>query len=242
MIDDARRLIADRIRIVSFSGAGLSAESGIPTFRDKDTGGFWVDYDPMKLATPEGFAADPDLVYRWYNDRRRGVAGVQPNAAHRALAVRADIVNITQNIDDLLQRAGADRIIQLHGTLAKDQCNSVHCGHTESVRLEDPPMLRRCPQCGDWMRPQVVWFGEMLPADAWDAAERACSTCDALLVIGTSAEVYPAAGLIGLAKTSGAVVIVINTQPSDASVIADLELIGPAGEVLPRLLSSAPNG
>ena len=235
MINSAKAMIDNARRIVAFSGAGLSAESGVPTFRDAGTSGFWVNYDPTKLASPEGFADDPQLVYRWYNDRRRSIAAVEPNPAHHALAGRPDIVNVTQNIDDLLARAGATRIIGLHGTLAADRCHA-GCGYEEAVDLRHPPSVRRCPRCGAWMRPSVVWFGEVLPAQAWSEAEQVCLDCDVLIVVGTSAEVYPAAGLIGLAKGHGAGIIVVNPNPSQASVLADCEVQGLAGEVLPTLL------
>ena len=235
MIDAARELVRNAEQIVAFSGAGLSAESGVPTFRDKDTQGFWVEYDPQKLATAEGFMADPQLVYDWYNDRRRNITGVHPNPAHRALAARPDIVNVTQNIDDLLHRAGAERVLQLHGTLAVDRCQA-ECGHREAVELADPPPLRACPRCGAMLRPDVVWFGEMLPLDVWQEAEVVSQTCDLMLVVGTAAEVYPAAGLIGLARAGGAKIIVINPNPSGASALADLELTGKAGELLPPIL------
>jgi NAD-dependent deacetylase len=237
MIEAARQLVREATHIVAFSGAGLSAESGVPTFRDADTGGFWVDYDPQKLASPEGFRADPELVMSWYNDRRRGVHRAQPNAAHRALAARPDIVNVTQNIDDLLHRAGAENVIQLHGTLTVDRCDA-RCGYTELVDLGAPEPLRPCPMCGTRLRPDVVWFGEMLPAKAWRQAEQACLACDLMLVVGTAAEVYPAAGLIGLARSGGSAIVVINTKPSEASAMADIELIGPAGELLPALLAT----
>lgn len=224
-------------RTVSFSGAGLSAESGVPTFRDAETGALWEKYDPMKLASPEGFAENPELVIEWYAYRRRAIAGARPNPAHRALASRADMLHVTQNVDDLLHRAGAapDAVIQLHGSIAQDHCHGL-CGHREAIDLADPPALRDCPACRSPMRPSVVWFGESLPRVAWIRAERACAECDVLLVIGTAATVYPAAGLIGVAKSAGAGVIVVNTNPSGASDVADVEIIGPAGDVVPRLL------
>jgi NAD-dependent deacetylase len=189
----------------------------------------------MQLATPEGFAADPELVVDWYNHRRRHVAEAMPNAAHHALAARPEFTHVTQNVDDLLARAGAKNVIQLHGTLAADRCHAA-CGHRETVDLLAPPPLRACPRCGDRLRPAVVWFGEALPPEAWTDAETACTACEALLVIGTAAEVYPAAGLIDLAKGAGARVIVVNTNPSGASGLADVELIGPAGDVVPAIL------
>ena len=235
MIATARRILADGRHVVSFSGAGLSAESGVGTFRDAQEG-MWAKYDPMRLASPEGFAADPRLVIDWYASRRRTIGNAQPNPAHVALAGRADMVHVTQNVDDLLHRAGAGQVIQLHGRIDADRCHG-DCGHREVVSLSDPPGLRDCPECGAALRPAVVWFGEALPPEAWNIAERACRDCDVLLVIGTSAVVYPAAGLIGVAKAAGARIIVVNTQSSEASPLADVELLGPAGEIVPQLLA-----
>jgi len=228
-------MLADGRRVVSFSGAGLSAESGVGTFRDAPDG-MWAKYDPVRLASPEGFAADPRLVIDWYAARRRTVGNAQPNPAHVALAGRGDIVHVTQNVDDLLIRAGAREVIPLHGSIGFDRCHG-GCGHEQRVDMTDPPGLRDCPDCGAPLRPAVVWFGEAMPPEAWDNAERACRECDVLLVIGTSAVVYPAAGLIGVAKAAGAGIIVVNTQPSDASPLADIELLGLAGEIVPKLLA-----
>jgi NAD-dependent deacetylase len=234
VIETARRIIKQAQCVVSVSGAGLSAESGVGTFRDPD--GLWAKYDPTRLASPQGFAQDPELVINWYGDRRRKIAAARPNPAHEALAARPDIVHVTQNVDDLLERAGARDVIHLHGTIGVDRCHGT-CGHREEIDMVDPPPLRACPRCGDRLRPGVVWFGESLPADAWEAAERACHECEALLVIGTSAVVYPAAGLIGLARSFGAGIVIVNKEPSGASDLADVELLGPAGEMLPMLLA-----
>ena len=235
----AQRLINNATRVVCFSGAGLSAESGVPTFRDAQANGgaLWAKFDPMTLASPPGFERDPEAVIEWYNWRRRAVAEASPNAAHRALAAAKAIVNVTQNVDDLLERAGAASVLHLHGSIAADHCEH-RCGCVEAIDLRNPPPLRPCPRCGprSRMRPGVVWFGESLPDDAWLAAERACRSCEVMLVVGTSAAVYPAAGLIGLPRASGAKIVVINTQSSDASALADIELIGQAGEILPGLV------
>ncbi len=229
-------ILSAAARKVSFSGAGLSAESGVATFRDAKSGGLWTKDDPMRLASPEGFADDPNLVMDWYAARRRSVAEAEPNPAHRALASQTGMIHVTQNVEDLLHRAGAcgEQVIQLHGSIARDHCHA-RCGFEEAIDLANPPTLRDCPNCGQPLRPGVVWFGESLPPEAWQRAEDACAECDALLVIGTSAEVYPAAGLIGLAKSGGARIIIVNTEPSGASHLADVELIGKAGEIVPEL-------
>ena len=234
MIAEARRIIEQARRLVSFSGAGLSAESGVPTFRDAQ-GGLWAKFDATRLASPEGFAEDPKLVSDWYAWRRAAIAKAQPNPAHFALASRPDMVHVTQNVDDLLHRAAAREIVALHGSIGVDRCHA-GCGYHDDVDLDNPPPLRACPSCGDRLRPAVVWFGEPLPADAWNTAEQACRRCDVLLVVGTSAAVYPAAGLIGTARNAGARIINVNTQPSEASAVADIELLGPAGEILPKML------
>lgn len=234
-IEHARQLITAAKRPASFSGAGLSAESGISTFRDARQG-LWAKYDPALLASPQGFAANPEMVIEWYALRRRTIAAAEPNAAHRALAT-LDWPHITQNVDDLLHRAGACNVLQLHGSIMLDRCHG-NCGYEETIDPADPPALRNCPKCPSPMRPGVVWFGESLPMDAWHAAEQACTSCDVLLVIGTSAVVYPAAGLISVAKSGSAKVIIVNTTASDASDLADVELIGPAGELVPKLLAS----
>lgn len=238
LLKRGREIFSAAERIVSFSGAGLSAESGVATFRDAKSGGLWTKHDPMRLASPEGFADDPNLVMDWYAARRRSVAEAEPNPAHFALASRPDMIHVTQNVEDLLHRAGVrqEQVIQLHGTIARDHCHA-RCGFEEAIDLANPPALRSCPNCGQPLRPGVVWFGETLPPEVWQRAEDACCECDALLVIGTSAEVYPAAGLIGLAKSGGARIIIVNTEPSGASHLADVELIGKAGEIVPELFS-----
>ena len=231
MLEAARTALRNATRPVTFSGAGLSAESGVPTFREAQTG-LWARYDPMTLASPEGFAADPGLVVGWYNERRRKLASARPNAAHQALAERSDMVHITQNVDDLLERAGANNIVHLHGSLDRDKCSG-GCGHREAVNMADPRPLRPCPRCSHWMRPDVVWFGEQLPRVAWQRADELAAGADAFIVIGTSATVYPAAGLITTARAAGATVIVVNIEPASVSGI---HLTGPAGRIVPDLL------
>jgi NAD-dependent deacetylase len=232
MLGTARRMLDEARRVVSLSGAGLSAESGIPTFREAQTG-LWARHDPTRLASPEGFAANPDLVIDWYNFRRRLLAGAAPNRAHLSLAARVDLTHITQNVDNLLESAGARRVLHLHGTIDHDRCDA-RCGFLETVDLADPPPHRPCPRCGAPVRPAVVWFGEPLDPEVWRAAERRVDEADVLLVIGTSGVVYPAAGMIGRARRAGAAVILVNAEPIEAAV--DIELIGEAGTVLPALL------
>ncbi len=226
LIKEARETLLKAERVVVFSGAGLSAESGISTFRGTEENALWSRYDPMKLASLAGFAADPATVIDWYSWRRQTLASAEPNRAHLALAAHPAILQITQNVDDLLERAGVpvSQILHLHGSIIKDRCHA-NCGEEESISLKEPPALRRCNKCGALMRPAVVWFGESLPAGIWQEAERACRQSDCLLVVGTSASVYPAAGLIDLAQSAGRKVIIVNTEMSEADIRAQHELI-----------------
>lgn len=239
--DAARVALASPRRIACFSGAGLSAASGVPTFRDAHGDGLWSRYDPMQLATPEGFERDRRLVIEWYAWRRAKVAAARPNAAHEALAARTDIVQITQNVDGLLQRAGAADVLGLHGRIDRDRCHG-GCGYETAADPVAPAALRDCPRCGAPLRPAVVWFGEALPHDVLLEAAEACRSCDALLVVGTSATVHPAAGLIDVAREAGAMIVVVNTEPSAASDHADIELLGPAVEVVPAILAAGDGG
>ncbi len=225
-------------RVAVFSGAGLSAESGVATFRDPGPDALWSRFDPTELASPEGFAADPERVVAWYNWRRGRLAAVQPNPAHRALAAQTRLIQITQNVDSLLEQAGAsaDRVYHLHGSIMRDRCHNAACDHVETVDLRNPPPLRPCPRCGAYLRPAVVWFGEALPQDVWRQAESLCRQLDCLLVVGTSATVYPAAGLIEIARAAGSRVVVVDPNPGVAGGQADLALAGAAGDVLPALL------
>jgi NAD-dependent deacetylase len=234
LLTHAQRL-AQAQRPVSFTGAGLSAPSGVSTFRDPGDG-WWSKHDPMVLASPQGFEADGDLVMRWYAMRRRQMAEAMPNAAHVALANHPSMVHITQNTDDLLERAGADAVLHLHGHIAAERCHG-RCGWREPIDLSHPPGLRPCPGCGRHRaRPDVVWFSEPLPNDVWGAAVNAIEQCDALLVVGTSAVVHPAAGLIQLAHSRGAWICVVNVDASGADALADAVLVGSAELVVPELL------
>lgn len=233
----AMALVAKARRIAVLTGAGVSAESGIPTFRG--LGGLWNGRDPMSLATPQAFADDPALVWEFYNFRRDLVAKAEPNPAHLALAEFADrhrhVILITQNVDRLHQRAGSRDVLELHGNLSDVRCTG--CGRTADRSGETLPPLPRCESCGALERPAVVWFGEGLPQKVWRAAEAAVGACDLLLVVGTSAVVYPAAGLVVSAQNAGASVIEVNLEPTPAGDCADIGLYGKAGEILPRLLA-----
>jgi NAD-dependent deacetylase len=197
-IEEARGWVRDARRITVLTGAGMSAESGVPTFRDSQTG-LWSRFDPMQLASEPGFRANPALVWHWYAGRRDAVARAEPNAGHVALAnaeQRYDRFSIvTQNVDRLHRRAGSRNVIEIHGSIAQTICLA-KCGFVENdpagLPLGEPP---RCPRCGDWLRPGVVWFGEMLDPGRLAAAELASTECDVMLVVGTSGLVYPSAGL-----------------------------------------------
>jgi NAD-dependent deacetylase len=238
-IEEARGLIADARRIMVLSGAGMSAESGVPTFRDAQSG-LWARFDPMQLASEQGFRADPPLVWRWYASRRDAVALAEPNAGHAALAAAAGrfdrLCIVTQNVDGLHRRAGSRDVIEIHGSIAQTICLA-RCGYVEDepsrVPSGDPP---RCPNCGDWLRPGVVWFGEMLDPDRLAAAEAAARDCDVMLVVGTSGLVYPAAGLPLAARRSGAAVIIVNPAESELDGLAQVVVRSTAAMALPRLL------
>ncbi|MDH4287394.1 MAG: NAD-dependent protein deacylase [Aquincola sp.] len=229
--------------IAVLSGAGMSAESGIPTFRDAMTG-LWSRFDPAQLASEEGFRADPHRVWDWYAERREGVRAAQPNAGHRALGGFAArhpgvLAVITQNVDDLHQRAGNRDAIRLHGDILEDRwleaCRP-SCGRTPASAVPGRPP--RCANCSNLVRPGVVWFGEMLPPAALHAAERAAQSCEVLLVVGTSGAVWPAAGLAGLARRSGAWVAIVNPHASEIDGEAHAVLRGTAAQLLPALLDS----
>jgi NAD-dependent deacetylase len=236
--DLARALRAARF-IAALTGAGISAESGVPTFRDAQTG-LWAHFDPRELATPSAFARNPKLVWDWYAWRRERVATTQPNAGHRALAELERRVPrfllITQNVDGLHQRAGSERLVELHGNISRVKCSRE--GRIIERWAPSGAEVPRCAHCGALLRPDVVWFEEMLPAEPLAQAEAAARQCEVFLVVGTSAEVYPAAGLPGCARESGAIVVEINPNASAISETADYVLRGTAGTVLPALVSA----
>jgi NAD-dependent deacetylase len=238
--------LVERLRtarhVAVLTGAGVSAESGVPTFRDAQTG-LWAQYDPQDLATPQAFQRDPKLVWEWYAWRRELVAKAAPNPAHTALAALEQRVPtftlITQNVDGLHRRAGSQNVIELHGNLARTKraSDGVIVEHWEDTG-EVPP---RCPQTGSLLRPDVVWFGEMLPHDALEHAADAAQACDLFLSVGTSGQVEPAASMPYWALQHGAAVAVINPDLSGVRTRSDrlYTVQGPAGQVLPALLHAA---
>lgn len=238
--------LAQRGGLCVLTGAGMSAESGIATFRDALTG-YWARFDPMSLASEEGFRANPQRVWDWYAERRAGVRQAQPNAGHVALAHFAQrhpgvLTLVTQNVDDLHQRAGNTDAIPLHGSILQDRWLDPCPRHKRGGNVCDtewaqPGRPPRCTECGNLLRPGVVWFGESLPLRALNAAEDAAQRCAVMLVVGTSGAVWPAAGLAGQARRSGATVIIVNPAPSEIDDEAHLVLRGTAAEVLPALLS-----
>nr|WP_259372111.1 NAD-dependent deacylase [Caldimonas mangrovi] len=245
MLGTVREWIAGAGRLCVLTGAGMSAESGVPTFRDALTG-LWARYDPQQLATEEGFRANPQLVWDWYALRRTGVSRAQPNLGHVAIAQweaahPGGLTLVTQNVDDLHQRAGSCEVICLHGAIFEDRwlddCRRRARGEpscdTQWARPGSPP---RCGECGNPVRPGVVWFGEALPQHALAAAQRAAAECDVMLVVGTSGAVHPAAGLPVLARRAGARVAIVNPGPSEIDDAADVLLRGTAAELLPKLL------
>lgn len=226
-------------RIAVITGAGISAESGIPTFRDAQTG-LWTRYRPEDLATSAAFVRDPRLVWDWYEWRRGMVAAAQPNAGHRALVdlqQRASACTvITQNVDGLHQQAGTRNVVELHGNIRRSKCFTEGRIVTDWARTDERPP--RCPHCGSPLRPDVVWFGESLPAAALAAADEAARSCDVLLSIGTSGVVYPAAGLALTALAAGAIVAEVNPAQTPLSDSATYSFRGAAGELLPELLAA----
>jgi NAD-dependent deacetylase len=236
----ARQILAAAQHIVVFTGAGVSADSGVPTFRGSSTDALWGKYDPYQLASPQGFAADPKLVYDWYNWRRSQLATIHPNPAHHAIAAlqAKGAIVITQNVDGLHERVAPPNstTLRLHGTITANRCNNPSCSHTEPIDLANLPPLRNCPTCGDYLRPAVVWFGESLDPAIWRAAQQACQSADAMLVVGTSGQVHPAAGLVDLASRNGARIIVVNLDPGPFDDDVDVALHGRAAEIVPRLV------
>lgn len=231
-----RRWLREARRIVVLTGAGMSAESGVPTFRDAQTG-LWANFRPEELATEQAFRADPRMVWEWYALRREMIAKVAPNAGHFAIAAFQQrhpgrMTVVTQNVDGLHQRAGSPGVLALHGNIADDRWLDAPgaCCDAQAPQAGTPP---RCGTCGNLRRPAVVWFGEMLPAAELAGAEDAAAECDVMLVVGTSGVVYPAAGL---ARGTPGRVVIVNPGPTDLDDAADAVLAGTAAGLLPLLL------
>ncbi|WP_372844471.1 NAD-dependent deacylase [Psychrobacter sp.] len=252
-VERAAELLKAKQRICLLTGAGISAESGIPTFRDKQTG-LWENYRAEDLATPDAFARDPKLVWSWYQWRRQLVASKKPNPAHTALAqwqyhsqsTNQQLTLITQNVDDLHEQAGST-VTHLHGNLWRNRCsrcetpyqnqNSSKSAYDSEDSIDFDEALITCQHCDGYIRPDIVWFGESLPAQAWQIAEDAAADCEVFISIGTSSLVYPAAGLAQSAKHNGAKIIEINPYPTPNTLV-DITLAAKAGVILPALIKT----
>lgn len=235
MFESIKNQIEDFEKIVFVTGAGISQESGIPTFRGKD--GLWRNYDAMKLATIDAFYEDPKLVWEWYNERRHNIFSSNPNQGHIAIAELekyADVAILTQNIDGLHQKAGSSQILELHGSIVKIKCTV--CDFHEEIVAEfsdSPPLCR----CGNILRPDVVWFGELLPQKTWKNAMIFASQCDLMVIVGTSLVVSPANTLPIYAKQNGAVLLEINPEETGMSSEMDLVLRNTGANTLPEFVS-----
>lgn len=245
MVSRAADILRGAGRVAVLSGAGISKESGIPTFREAQTG-LWERYDPEELATPQAFLRNPDRAWSWYMYRRNLVGDAAPNPGHRALVdlekLVGEVVILTQNVDGLHVRAGSRDVVELHGSLERFRCSAKCRGDLSLVDLSrikyDQEHAPACPQCGARIRPDVVWFGESLPPAALSRAAEVASACAVMLVVGTSGVVQPAASLPREAKRAGAVIIEVNPQESEITSLADVFLRGPSGEVLPQIVNA----
>lgn len=235
--DKIKEVVDDAGSVVVLTGAGVSAESGVPTFRGAD--GLWRNFRAEELATPAAFARDPKLVWEWYQWRRELVAACKPNPAHEFIARlerghRGDFLLVTQNVDGLHRLAGSSKLVEVHGNIWDVRCSV--CGASREDRtLPFPELPPTCGGCGGLLRPGVVWFGEALPEEAIGRAFAAANSCDLMLVVGTSAVVYPVAYLPQLAKSAGAYVIEVNPTETPLTSLADESWRGKAGELLGRL-------
>ncbi len=237
--------LAGRLRtarsVVVLTGAGVSAESGIRTFRDTMEG-LWKEFDPAKLATPEAFDENPELVTRWYDHRRLGCLAAEPNPGHAAIAQlerwlagrSGSLTLLTQNVDRLHQRAGSVNVVELHGSIIEWRCTRT--GEKQTPAAEAFTKFPPRSTCGALLRPDVVWFGEMLPPAALEAADAAVAACDVFISVGTSSAVYPAAGYVDMARRRGAFTAEVNREGTPISAWVDVSLRGRSGEVLPRVL------
>ncbi len=236
MVSDAlKSLLKKDKRVVVLTGAGISAESGVPTFRGKD--GLWKKFRPEELATFNAFISNPQLVWEWYEYRRKLISEVKPNPGHHSLVKMEGYFEyfhlITQNVDGLHQKAGSRNVIELHGNIKRNKC--IKCGRKyEELEFPSGEIPPKCT-CGGMLRPDVVWFGEMLPSQAINEAYKVSSLCDIFFSIGTSAIVYPAAHLPVVAKQGGAYLVEINIERTELSDLADEVFLGKAGEIMPQI-------
>lgn len=221
---------------IALTGAGISADSGMPTFRGNN--GLWKKYQPHELATPSAFSQNPQLIWEWYSWRLEKLLSVAPNEAHYALAQLEKMgmleLIISQNVDDLHERAGSTKIVKLHGSLIHTKC--IRC--TKKEPIVTPPQAIPYCECGGMLRPDVVWFGESLSAQIQEAAFHEAATCDSMLIIGTSGIVYPAAFLPSIAKKEGALIIEFNVTPTAITPLADYFIAAPAAESLPKFIAN----
>lgn len=226
--------LKDAESIVFFTGAGISSESGIPTFRGKE--GLWNKFRPEELANFDAFMRNPEIVWEWYNYRRKIVHEAKPNAAHLTIAEMQnhfnDVTVVTQNVDNLHRRAGSKKIFELHGNIERNFC--INCKKFHNEELDFSAGVPKC-ECGGLIRPDVVWFGEYLPEDQFRGGEQAAMKADVFFVVGTSAVVYPAAGLVYTAKASGATIVEINIEETEISSSVNYSYFGKAGEILPSI-------
>ncbi|OBG35746.1 NAD-dependent protein deacylase [Mycobacterium alsense] len=233
------------MRVTVLSGAGISAESGVPTFRD-DKNGLWARFDPYELSSIQGWRNNPERVWGWYLWRHYLVADVEPNAGHRAIAAwqdHAEVTVVTQNVDDLHERAGSTPVHHLHGSLFEFRCERCDKPYTETLPVMTEPALEVEPpvcRCGGLIRPDIVWFGEALPDEPWQKSVAATQAADVMVVVGTSAIVYPAAGLPDLALARGAVVVEVNPEPTPLTSSATISIRESASHALPELLQRLP--
>ena len=235
MFDTVAQKLKGSKKIVFVTGAGISQESGIPTFRGKD--GYWRRYDPMKLASIDAFYDDPKLVWEWYEDRRKNILSVKPNEGHFAISQMEefkDIVVLTQNIDGLHQRSGSTNVLELHGSIIRIKCTV--CDFTDNITENFESLPPKC-KCGSMLRPDVVWFGEPLPQNIWQSAIKEASVCDVMVIVGTSLVVSPANTLHVYAKQNGAILIEVNPEKTVMSNDMTLSIQATSVGVLPKMLS-----
>ena len=235
MFDIVAQKLKDSRKIVFVTGAGISQESGIPTFRGKD--GHWRKYDPMKLASIDAFYDDPKLVWEWYEDRRKNILAAKPNEGHFAISQMEefkDVVILTQNIDGLHQRSGSTNVLELHGSIIRIKCTV--CDFVDNITENFESLPPKC-KCGSMLRPDVVWFGESLPQDIWQSAIKEASVCDVMVIVGTSLVVSPANILPVYAKQNGAILIEVNPEKTVMSNDMAISIRATSVEVLPKMLS-----